>query len=132
MCLLDICPSMSHWLSQSFSPPVCALLCSSSLPGKHAHSVNVRKTHEKALLVCVFKEISNSFSLVRRDFRYHFDYIFIFCMSTATLLVYFHLYFASIQANLWPRNYTSASHPPDTRKQQAPAGRIWIYSEAYQ
>lgn len=57
VCLLDICPFMSHWLSQFFTP-FCELPGSSALPGKHTPTVNGRKTLEKALHVCVFKEIT--------------------------------------------------------------------------
>lgn len=60
MCLLDICPFMSHWLSQFFSPFFfvhCRVLLR-CLENVHARTVNGRITLEEALHVCVFKEIT--------------------------------------------------------------------------
>lgn len=55
MCLLDICPSTSHWLSLSLGPLCIAVFfftaCETHTP-THTHSVNVEKSHKEALNVC--------------------------------------------------------------------------------
>lgn len=57
MCLLDICPSMSHWLSPSLGP-LCIAVFFFTACETHTHtlthSVNVEKSHEEALNVCCF------------------------------------------------------------------------------
>lgn len=57
-CVCSIYVLSCHIGYLSFSTPFCELPGSSALPGKHTPTVNGRKTLEKALHVCVFKEIT--------------------------------------------------------------------------
>lgn len=122
MCRLDICPSMSHWLSQFFSPPRHLLLCTAAVFffftawKTCTHTVNVEKTHEKALQVWVLKEVI----LKRRPQRisaksthsqqlllYLFSHYVFTTYRFGAFLFHFHgLKKHTLQANLWPRNTT--------------------------
>jgi len=53
-CLLDTCPSMSHWLSQFFRSLYTAVFFFIAWKAG-THTVNVRKHKRKALPVCVVK-----------------------------------------------------------------------------
>lgn len=134
MCLLDICPPMSHWLSQSFSP-LCTAVFFFTACKTRTHSVNVRKHMKKLYVSLHFKGKATLHS--------HF----LWCMETFNiiLIVYFHLHIYSNTCNqilgifmLLPVFNSLAKklhvfiHTQDKhmREQQAPAGRIWICSEA--